>query len=293
MLRRSVSYSRHAGIRLAIHRLRQRRIEAVISACWAMAGAAHGLRLQRRRRLRGRAARAQPRHAGGIRGEVSPARPRRGEQPGTEAGGRHGPERLAPRAEGSAAAGAMETNDGATAATSNSPGVPRAAATSTPWAPWSSPSSRARAARARCGLPTLRSRTARPTRAAEATASSALPGFGASCCAAVTPAGDRAPMMRSPGFDRLDRASGHRRFDHRLARGTRRQAAFACAARTPAVRWKTVYMRPPRAGGKRSYVYLPALKTRFLRLRARRAIGGRGAARAIVRVLALHPRLLE
>ena len=47
--------------------------------------------------------------------------------------------------------------------------------------------------------------------------------------------------------------------DEAPARGFRLRASMSGR------RWKTVY-RAARAGGKRSYVYLPALKTRFLRL---------------------------
>jgi F5/8 type C domain len=103
-----------------------------------------------------------------------------------------------------------------------------------------------------------------PTEAPSATASSALPDFSAS--AALHGSGwkprpdDPRPWIvidslepRTMGgliVDWLDRAPA---------------SGFRVRGSNSGVRWKTLYAAP-RAGGKRSYVYLPGLETRFLRL---------------------------
>ena len=56
-------------------------------------------------------------------------------------------------------------------------------------------------------------------------------------------------------------------------------------------RWKTLYAAT-RAGGGRSYVYLPGLKTRFLRLELDEPSAGAAVQPAIVRIFAFDPCLL-
>src|ERR1700736_2135258 len=103
-----------------------------------------------------------------------------------------------------------------------------------------------------------------PAEAPRSTASSALPGFAAS--AALLGSGwkprpdDRRPWIVIDSIE--PRATGGLIVDwleHAPASG------FRVRASNSGVRWKTVYTATG-AGGRRSYVYLPGLKTRFLRL---------------------------
>ena len=187
-----------------------------------------------------------------------------GQQSGTEAGGCDRSERLAIREEGPAAAGAVEAHQGARAGTS-----------SFAWGPSSGSGICAtgihrvghRRGRGRQGHDMdsrPRDRGLQPDEPPSASASSALPEFEAA--AALRGAGwkprpdDLRPWIaidsiqpRTFGgliIEWLERCARERLSRARLESGRR---------------WKTVYTAA-RAGGKRSYVYLPGLKTRYLRL---------------------------
>jgi hypothetical protein len=103
-----------------------------------------------------------------------------------------------------------------------------------------------------------------PKEPAKATASSSLPDFGASAALHGTgwkpDPGDLRPWIEIDSIE--PRAMGGLIVDwleHAPASG------FRVRGSNSGVRWKTVYAATA-AGGKRSYVYLPGLKTRFLRL---------------------------
>jgi hypothetical protein len=103
-----------------------------------------------------------------------------------------------------------------------------------------------------------------PTESAKATASSELPGFAASAVLAGSAwkprADDPHPWIEIDSI--ATRATGGVIVDwleHAPASG------FRVRASNTGRRWKTLYAAAA-AGGSRSYVYLPGLKTRFLRL---------------------------
>jgi len=111
-----------------------------------------------------------------------------------------------------------------------------------------------------------------PTQSPKATASSALPDFDAS--AALVGSGWR-PRPDDPNpwiaIDSIERrAIGGLIIDwleHAPASG------FRVRASNTGLRWKTVYTAAA-AGGKRSYVYLPGLEARFLRVEADEPLAG-------------------
>ena len=202
---------------MAGRRFRQCGAEAVGLARRASTCSAHGLRFQGGRGIRGCAPRTQPQHARGICGEISPARPRPGEQPGAEAGRCHGPERLAARAEGPAAAGAVDARDRYPAGTSILPGARRAAAASRALGSMELAIVAGEGGRGTLWIADVEIEDGTPAHAPRATARASLPISSRRRFARIrmeAPAGRPSAVDR----DRFDPASRDRRFDRRLAR---------------------------------------------------------------------------